>query len=263
MGSSTTQQRSAIRGIVEQGENLVDFVGSLRAAEFHRVVPGHDLPVHHVAAELLVSQTVLLRALDQPTTQRPSALPDYCAGIGILRNRRVTLAREIADHDDGPALADQIRQAHHEVVHRLGSDDLPDVVAIDRSALRTLDLVRLIGLDWVLHSDDLNRAVPGHRPADIRRHALADAVRLLADILRSRHPGQSVEVRIPPFAAVQCGRPGEPRHTRGTPPTVIECQPLPFLRLCRGREAWQDAVRHHHVTASGVRADISDWLPLY
>lgn len=249
--------------MIDQGDHLVDFLGSLRRAEFRRLVPGHDLPVHHVAAELLVSQTALLSALDQPTTQRPSALPDYCTGIGILRNRSASLAREIADHDDGPVLTDQIRQAHHEVAHRLASGDLPEVVAIDRSALRTLDLMRLIGVDWVLHSDDLNRAVPGHRPIEIPRRALADAVRLLADILRSRHPGQSVEVRVPPFAAVQCGRPGEPRHTRGTPPTVIECQPLHFLRLCRGRVTWHDAVRHHHVTASGVRADISEWLPLY
>lgn len=249
--------------MIDQGDNLVEFLDSLRPAEFHRLVPGHDLPVHDVAAELLVSQTALLSALDQPTTQRPSALPDYCAGIGILRNRSAILAREIADHDDGPVLAGQVRQAHHDVAHRLASGDLPDVVAIDRSALRTLDLMRLIGVDWALHSDDLNRAVPAHSPIEIPRPAFADAIRLLAEILRSRHPGQSVEVRIPPFAAVQCGRPGEPRHTRGTPPTVIECQPLHFLRLCRGRVTWRDAVRHHHVTASGVRADISEWLPLY
>lgn len=261
--SAATQQRSAVRGIVDQGRGLGDCLGGLHAADFRRLVPHTDLRVRDIAAELLVGQTMVLTALDQPTTQRPSPLTDHCAGIGMVRHRTATLAREIADHDDGPTLASQFLQAQHELVHRLEGPDVPGVVAVGRSALRTTDLLRLLSLDWVLHSDDLNRAVPGRRPVEIPRAVLADAVRLLADILRSRHPGHSVEVRVPPFAAVQCGRPGEPRHTRGTPPTVIECRPLVFLRLCRGRQTWRDAVRHNEVTASGVRADISEWLPLY
>ncbi|WP_432559080.1 sterol carrier family protein [Granulicoccus sp. GXG6511] len=257
-----TQQRSAVRGIIDQGNNLSGLLVSLRPAEFHLRVPGADLAVHDVVAQLLVTQNTLLAALDQPTTQRPSSLPDYCAGISILRHRRASLAREIADHDAGPALAAEFQQLHQEIVPRL-TGDTPDVVAVDRAALRTVDLLRLISVEWVVHSDDLTRAVPDRTPVDLPRAVLADAVRLLADILRSRRPGGSVEVRIPPFAAVQCGNPGEPRHTRGTPPNIVECRPLPFVRLCRGRTSWPEAVRQNHITASGARANVSEWFPLY
>lgn len=114
-----------------------------------------------------------------------------------------------------------------------------------------LDPARRQNLEQVLEAEEVPRA------------HLADAVRLLAEILCQRHPGRSIEVRVPPFVAVQCGNPGEPRHTRGTPPTVIECQPLPFVRLCCGRVTWAEALARNEISASGVRADISDWLPLY
>ncbi|MDO5500047.1 MAG: sterol carrier family protein [Propionibacteriaceae bacterium] len=256
-------QRTAVRGIIDLGGRLSDLLISLSHEDFTRSVPSTDLTVHQVTAGLLVTQTTLVTALALPTLQRPSPLADYCAGLSIARHRTEGLAQEIADHDSGPALSTNLQHAHHDLAQRLSGSDLPDVVAIDRSALRTVDLLRLVGQTWVLHADDLNRALPGHRPVDIPRSALADAVRLFADVLRRQHPGQSVEIRIPPFAAIQCGNPGEPRHTRGTPPTVIEAGPLPFIRLCRGRETWADSLRDRHVTASGVRADISDWLPLY
>ena len=86
------------------------------------------------------------------------------------------------------------------------------------------------------------------------------AVRGLAGLLAERAPGRSVEVRIPPYAAVQCV--AGPRHTRGTPPNVIEAEPLAFLELCSGRLAWADAVRDGRVRASGERADLRGLLPL-
>ena len=60
----------------------------------------------------------------------------------------------------------------------------------------------------------------------------------LAGMLPARYPGRSVEVRVPPFTAVQCIE--GPRHTRGTPPNVIETDPLTFLRLATGRLAWSE-----------------------
>jgi len=67
-------------------------------------------------------------------------------------------------------------------------------------------------------------------------------------------------VRVPPFAAVQCV-PG-PRHTRGTPPNVIETDPLTWIALATGRTAWTQAVAAGAVQASGPRADLSGYLPL-
>ncbi|MER5394708.1 sterol carrier family protein, partial [Saccharopolyspora sp. NPDC002686] len=73
-------------------------------------------------------------------------------------------------------------------------------------------------------------------------------------------PGNSVEVRVPPFAAVQCI--AGPRHTRGTPPNVVETDARTWLLLATGRLTWSEAVDRGALTASGTRADVSQWLPL-
>jgi hypothetical protein len=92
------------------------------------------------------------------------------------------------------------------------------------------------------------------------RPALAAAVRLSLRALAADAPGRSVEVRVPPFAAVQCIE--GLRHTRGTPPNVIETDARTWLELATGRLQWTDAVEAGRVTASGTRADLSHWLPI-
>jgi hypothetical protein len=92
------------------------------------------------------------------------------------------------------------------------------------------------------------------------REVQRTAVRFLLDVLADRAPGRAVEVRIPPFAAVQCIE--GPRHTRGTPPNVVETDPLTWLALATGRLDWAGAVAGGQVRASGPRADISGYLPL-
>lgn len=89
---------------------------------------------------------------------------------------------------------------------------------------------------------------------------LRDAVRVLLAELARRAPGRSVEVRVPPYGAVQCG--AGPRHTRGTPPNVVEMSPQVWLRLATGRTTWADAVSAGHLSASGGRADLAIHLPL-
>lgn len=90
--------------------------------------------------------------------------------------------------------------------------------------------------------------------------ALRVAVRVLADRLATQQPGRSVEVRVPPFAAVQCI--AGPRHSRGTPPNVVETDPVTFVGLACGFTAWQTAVATGRVRASGERADLGPFLPL-
>ncbi|MFD6860141.1 sterol carrier family protein [Rhodococcus sp. NPDC060090] len=93
------------------------------------------------------------------------------------------------------------------------------------------------------------------------RADLAAAVRLSARTLEQIAPGSSVEVRVPPFVAVQCIE--GPRHTRGTPPNVVETDPRTWLRLVVGLEVFDDAVGTGGVDASGARAgEIAHWLPL-
>ena len=86
------------------------------------------------------------------------------------------------------------------------------------------------------------------------------AARYLLYLLAARHPGRVLEVRVPPVAAVQCL--AGPVHTRGTPPNVVETDPLTWIRLATGRLGWTDAVGSAAVHASGPRADLGAYLPL-
>ena len=73
-------------------------------------------------------------------------------------------------------------------------------------------------------------------------------------------PGRAIEVRVPPYAAVQCG--AGPVHTRGTPPNTIEMSAQTWLALAQGTRTWEEAMNSGEVRASGVRADLSHYLPL-
>ncbi|MDH6285371.1 sterol carrier family protein [Rhodococcus opacus] len=93
------------------------------------------------------------------------------------------------------------------------------------------------------------------------RSQLAAAVRLSARTLEQVAPGSSVEVRVPPFVAVQCIE--GPRHTRGTPPNVVETDPRTWLLMVTGLLEFDSATADGGVSVSGSRAgEIAHWLPL-
>ncbi|MEE6175147.1 sterol carrier family protein [Mycobacterium sp. 050134] len=101
----------------------------------------------------------------------------------------------------------------------------------------------------------------GSHPAP-DRGSLATAVRLTARTLAAEAPGASVEVRVPPFVAVQCI--AGPRHTRGTPPNVVETDPRTWLLLVTGMSSVAEAKTAGALTLSGARAgEIDHWLPLF
>jgi hypothetical protein len=93
-----------------------------------------------------------------------------------------------------------------------------------------------------------------------RREILREAVRALLSDLSAKAPGRSVEVRVPPYGAIQCVE--GPRHTRGTPANVVEMDPITFVELAVGLGSWSDAVRDGRIQASGNRADISHLSPI-
>ena len=94
------------------------------------------------------------------------------------------------------------------------------------------------------------------------RAAIATAVRLTVRTLAAVAPGASVEVRIPPFAAVQCI--SGPRHTRGTPPNVAETDPRTWLLLVAGLTGFEDAAASGDLRVSGPRAgEIASLFPLF
>ena len=104
----------------------------------------------------------------------------------------------------------------------------------------------------VLTPDQLAAAAAASDTKALVKHYLA--------VLETRAPGRSVEVRVPPYAAVQA-IPGV-RHTRGTPPAVIETDAETWLAVATGRTTWVDAVQSGKVVASGERTDLSPYLPL-
>jgi len=88
---------------------------------------------------------------------------------------------------------------------------------------------------------------------------LAEVKETLA-LLTERAPGRAIEVRIPPYAAVQCGE--GPTHTRGTPPNTVEMDAQTWLALANGEKSWAEAMAAGLISASGIRADLSQLLPL-
>ncbi|WP_308797467.1 sterol carrier family protein [Agromyces silvae] len=105
-----------------------------------------------------------------------------------------------------------------------------------------------------------NTAHGGVGEASVDRATLALAVRWTLQLLAERAPGGTVEVRVPPFGAVQVIE--GPRHTRGTPPNVIETDAATWLALATGAEPWEAARATGRVHASGQRADLGTLLPV-
>jgi hypothetical protein len=202
--------------------------------------------------------------LDQPTKQ--AALPFHEL---VTRYRRdvemiMTATLEASDGLTGPEVVTRLESAIDDLATKLDAGiRLSQVISTPRGPTTIEDFLATRIVELVVHTDDLNRSVPDTTPAPLHRSALARCTRTLAAILAGQHPGRSVEVRVPPYAAVQCGigDPG-PTHTRGTPPNVVEANPLTFLRLATGRTTWTDAVATGAVHASGLRANLAPVLPL-
>jgi hypothetical protein len=94
----------------------------------------------------------------------------------------------------------------------------------------------------------------------MRDPKILEEVKATLAVLSEISPGRAIEVRVAPYAAIQCG--DGPTHTRGTPANVIEMDAQTWLALARGEESWADAMAQGRIIASGVRADLTSLLPL-
>ncbi|TQJ30510.1 sterol carrier family protein [Microbacterium sp. SLBN-146] len=109
-------------------------------------------------------------------------------------------------------------------------------------------------------TDEGRAALAAVRGGSEVRTDVATAVRYLLQLLAEKAPGHTVEMRVPPFGAVQVV--DGPRHTRGTPPNVVETDSATWIALALGEEHWADAAASGRIAASGTRANLSDLLPL-
>ncbi|MFG2026990.1 sterol carrier family protein [Streptomyces sp. NPDC048825] len=219
-----------------------------------------DWTVRELAAHIAAAVESVSRTFDlEPPAKAELALLDWPSATiaPALAAANADRTRDFArEHPDLDALYARTEQRLSE---RLAATAGERLLATRPGFMTLADYLVTRTVELVVHTDDLNAAVPGlDIPYD--RQALAACTRLLADALAAKAPGASTEVRVPPFAVVQCVE--GPRHTRGTPPNVVETDPLTWIRLAAGRTEWRTALDDAKVSASGERADLGGLLPL-
>jgi uncharacterized protein (TIGR03083 family) len=212
--------------------------------------------LRELVAHLGLVANTIVSASGRMVDERPLRVGDYLASYADVAEGIDQRTRDVAVSD---AFLYAVDASAEQAERSLRSMEGNPVVAAGRGPIRWVDFLRTRCIELTVHSDDLVRSVDGEGPP-VSRPCLQVSTRALADVLGWRAPGRSVEVRVPPFAAVQCIE--GPRHTRGTPAAVVEMDPLTFCRLAAGRTTWQSAVAAGGVRASGLRTDLAPHLPL-
>ena len=254
--------------LLGQSRTVLEWLERLPEDAFAQPTVLPEWSVAELAGHLIFAHRGLLAALGRPTRQPPLPVAVYVQGYRPNADAISAASRQEAETAPGSAVVAQLATAVADCATAFADLDQQAVVLGPRGPITTTDLLHTRIVELVVHSDDLSRSLPDQPPVVVQRDPLARCTRTLAAILAGQHPGRSVEVRVPPFAAVQCAittngvtDPG-PTHTRGTPPNVVETDPVTFLRLATGRINWADAVLTGSVHASGLRADLSGVLPL-
>jgi hypothetical protein len=111
-----------------------------------------------------------------------------------------------------------------------------------------------------ISSQDGDQALRAWKEGQGSLDSIATAVRYSLQLFKSQAPGSAVEVRVPPFGAIQVIE--GPSHTRGTPPAVVEMDADVWLGLATGTQTFTEALKEGKVRASGERSDLSAWLPI-
>ena len=247
------------RPLLAQAALMRNWLAGLPPEAFDRpsVLPGWDMRL--LTAHVLMIFRGLMVAAGSPVDEPPLALHEYVARYRPDAEAINAVTVELAaDHTPDELIAG-LDLLMGQVGDRL-AEPLPKVVRAPRGPIAGVDYLTTRIFEVLAHSDDLSRSVPDRPPVGFDSSALRAGVRALAGMLAAKYPGRSVEVRVPPAVAVQCIT--GPRHTRGTPPNVVETDPMTFLLLATGRVEWSQALAAGQVQASGLRADLGAQLPL-
>jgi uncharacterized protein (TIGR03083 family) len=220
-----------------------------------------DWTVHELAVHLVMSPAAMTAALQEARpTGRPQSIAQYTSRWTPAADEIAARGRERAGAIPPAELLIALRESATELGDALSALSDDAVIAGNRGPIRASDLLVTRVNELVVHSLDLSASVPEIAPVPLDRQAVGVACRMLTGILAEQAPGHSVEVRVPPYAAVQCVE--GPRHTRGTPANVVEIEPSTWIELATGRLTWSAARATRRVSASGERADISAYLPV-
>lgn len=225
-----------------------------------------DWTVRELVAHLALQIGWLPRHLGEALGGRPAlSLPQWVAGVGTAAPLLDSATREHAAKafDGSPSeVAAEFDGEIDALLAVLAGPEVHDLarrfeIRLGSMLLSDFLVTRLV--ETVVHADDLAAAL-GLPVFPHDKQALAAVTRLLADAFADQVPGGSVELRIPPYAVVQAV-PG-PKHTRGTPPNVVETDPLTWIRLATGRTGWASALDAAAVHASGERSNLAAYLPV-
>ncbi|MGH8891487.1 MAG: sterol carrier family protein [Acidothermaceae bacterium] len=246
-----------------QWRRIADAVDCLPDRAFDIVTRLADWRVAELVEHLAMCASALPRRLAEPAPTRAEV--DLAQYLLALPTAAAVIARREQEsaHEVAPAAQKlRLRAAVDDLEASLlaASDDPGDRLVCTRfGGMRVADFIVTRCIEGVVHGLDLVAAFPG---VDLQpeRAALKVTTRSLLGALVAKAPGRSVEVRVPPFTAVQCVE--GPRHTRGTPPNVVETDPITWIELACGRLVWRDVTGDGRLRASGERSDISGLFPL-
>ena len=245
------------RGVTGQFARLDAIVSGLEPADLEQPTRLGTWRVAELVAHIGMSN--MSRYLAGPPAARPGMdTVDWvrgCASAAAVVDERAQAMTEEARPAELRAL---VRETRIAVETSLAHVDPGFVVPSRFGDISLVDYLATRCVELTVHSLDLTAALGLDSSLDDA--ATAVAVKLLLNALAVMSPGKSVEVRVPPHAAVQCVE--GPRHTRGTPGNVVELDAVTWLELATGRSDWTTAADDGRVRASGERADLSSLLPL-
>lgn len=248
---------------------LRGWIGELPAQTYGRSTVLEGWTIGELVAHVGQSLEAVTAAVPAAPGVTPMTIREYVGSYPAGAAEIAETARERRRRDGADLLGSLdaswagMTARREELTAALGTAAGTDLVVVARCGrVKLSDLLMTRVIELVVHGDDLGRSV--HEQSDRALGLPASAWRLVSRTLLAAlaelAPGRSVEVRVPPYAAVQCVE--GPRHTRGTPANVVEADPVTWTRLACGRVPWDEVVAIGAVRASGERADLTSYLPL-
>jgi uncharacterized protein (TIGR03083 family) len=245
------------RGVTGQLRHFADAVETVDSEGFDRPTRLGDWRVKQLVAH--VGHTDLSKLLQQPSAPRAQIdVLQWALATPSVASAVDERARALSDAAQPAELRSLISAMSASVGVQLAEPNAAFIVPARFGAIRIADYLATRCVELTVHSLDLGDALA--RPVPLDADAAAVASRLLAQVFAATVPGRSVELRVPPYVAVQAVE--GPRHTRGTPPNVVEVDAGTWLEVATGRLPWVKAVAAGRVAASGERADLSPYLPI-